>query len=85
MVIKPSRVNNFPSMVVDYVRVNYIDNNPTKSGQIKEIGGRCLDVTNARTENQTPIQIYDCNGTSAQDWTLESDGTIKALGKCSWW
>lgn len=74
----------FPqAMVVDYVRVYSIDsNNPTKSGQIKGISGRCLDVANARNENQTPIQIYDCNLTPAQQWTLENDGTIRALGKC---
>jgi hypothetical protein len=28
------------------------------------------------------VQLYDCNGTAAQQWTLGSDGTVRALGKC---
>ncbi|MEZ3180690.1 ricin-type beta-trefoil lectin domain protein [Streptomyces pimonensis] len=38
-----------------------------------------------RTEREshgTAVQLYDCNGTSAQNWTVGSDGTIRALGKC---
>jgi len=30
--------------------------------------GRCLDVTGAATANATQIEIYDCNGTGAQQW-----------------
>jgi hypothetical protein len=26
--------------------------------------------------------LYTCNGTNAQQWTVGSDGTIRALGKC---
>lgn len=26
--------------------------------------------------------MYDCNGTGAQQWTVGTDGTVKALGKC---
>ena len=28
------------------------------------------------------IQLYDCNGTAAQRWSVTSDGTLEALGKC---
>jgi hypothetical protein len=28
------------------------------------------------------VQVYTCNGTNAQQWTVESNGTIQALGKC---
>ena len=28
------------------------------------------------------MQVYTCNGTGAQQWTVESNGTIQALGKC---
>jgi chitinase len=28
------------------------------------------------------VQLYDCNGTNAQSWTVGSDGSLKALGKC---
>ena len=28
------------------------------------------------------MQVYTCNGTSAQNWTPEPNGTLQALGKC---
>ncbi|MBI5582790.1 MAG: ricin-type beta-trefoil lectin domain protein [Deltaproteobacteria bacterium] len=31
--------------------------------------GRCLDVKDGSQNNNTPVQIYDCNGTNAQTWT----------------
>src|SRR5207248_258067 len=52
------------------------------TGQITGIGGKCGDVSGANTANGTPIQLWDCNGTAAQQWTVGSDGTIRALGKC---
>lgn len=41
----------------------------------------CVDVRAASPMNGTPVQIYHCNGTNAQDWTF-TQGTIQALGKC---
>src|SRR5262249_20786784 len=32
--------------------------------------------------NFTQLQITDCNGNAAQNWTVGGDGTIRALGKC---
>ncbi|MFD7638361.1 ricin-type beta-trefoil lectin domain protein, partial [Streptomyces sp. NPDC059873] len=29
-----------------------------------------------------PVQLYDCNGSAAQQWTVASDGSLRALGKC---
>ena len=52
------------------------------TGQITGIGGKCVDVAAAGTANGTAVQLYDCNGSSAQQWTVGSDNTIKALGKC---
>ncbi|MFJ2828187.1 ricin-type beta-trefoil lectin domain protein [Streptomyces sp. NPDC087263] len=52
------------------------------TGTITGLGGKCLDVAGASSTNGTAIQIYDCNGTAAQQWTRGSDGTIRALGKC---
>ncbi|KAF8148280.1 ricin B lectin domain-containing protein [Crassisporium funariophilum] len=31
---------------------------------------KCLDVRGAAFGNGTPVQIYDCNGTAAQRWTI---------------
>ncbi|MFE5191366.1 lectin [Streptomyces sp. NPDC056628] len=52
------------------------------TGQITGLGGKCLDVAGAATANGTAVQLYDCNGTAAQQWNVGSDGTIRALGKC---
>jgi endoglucanase len=43
------------------------------NGQYKLVGvgsGRCLDVPAASTANGVRLQIYDCNGTAAQAFTL---------------
>ncbi|MFF1608956.1 ricin-type beta-trefoil lectin domain protein [Amycolatopsis sp. NPDC058278] len=52
------------------------------TGPITGIGGKCVDVAGASTTNGTAIQLYDCNGTNAQQWTVGSDGSLQALGKC---
>nr|WP_255638757.1 RICIN domain-containing protein [Amycolatopsis sp. DSM 110486] len=46
------------------------------------LGGKCVDIAAANSANGTAVQLYDCNGTTAQQWTVGSDGTIRALGKC---
>ncbi|WP_344311370.1 ricin-type beta-trefoil lectin domain protein [Fodinicola feengrottensis] len=52
------------------------------TGTITGLGGKCVDVASASSANGTAVQLYDCNGTSAQSWTVGTDGTIRALGKC---
>ncbi|MFS4092235.1 lectin [Streptomyces sp. AF1A] len=52
------------------------------TGAITGLAGKCLDVAGADPADGTPVQLYDCNGTGAQQWTAGSDGTIRALGKC---
>jgi hypothetical protein len=52
------------------------------TGQVTGIGGKCVDVASASTANGTAVQLWDCNGTNAQQWTVGTDGTIRALGKC---
>ena len=52
------------------------------TGQITGIGGKCVDVSGANTANGTAVQLWDCNGTGAQQWNVGTDGTIRALGKC---
>jgi hypothetical protein len=43
---------------------------------------RCIDVPGSNTTNRTRLQIYTCNGTGAQNWTPQSNGSLRALGKC---
>jgi glucosylceramidase len=55
----------------------------TKTGPITGLAGKCVDVPGASTTNGTVVQLYTCNGTAAQTWTVGTDGSIKALGnKC---
>ncbi|WAL75891.1 ricin-type beta-trefoil lectin domain protein [Kitasatospora sp. YST-16] len=53
-----------------------------RTGQITGYGGKCVDVAAASSANGTAVQLYDCNGTAAQQWTVGTDGTVRALGKC---
>jgi hypothetical protein len=40
-------------------------------------------VAGSSTANGAAVQLYDCNGSAAQIWTVGSgDNTIRALGKC---
>ncbi|KAF8903451.1 G-X-X-X-Q-X-W domain-containing protein, partial [Gymnopilus junonius] len=43
---------------------------------------KCLDVQGAVYENGTPVQIFDCNGTGAQQWELTRGSTkVKVAGQ----
>ncbi|MEV6839738.1 lectin [Streptomyces sp. NPDC051133] len=44
--------------------------------------GLCLDTADSGTADGTHAQIWACNGSYAQDWTMAADGTVRALGKC---
>jgi len=53
------------------------------AGPITGLGGKCIDVAGASSANGAAIQLYDCNGSGAQQWTVgNADGTLRALGKC---
>ena len=52
------------------------------TGAITGFGGKCIDVASASTANGAAIQLFDCNGTAAQQWSVAADGSIQALGKC---
>jgi hypothetical protein len=53
------------------------------TGPITGYDGLCVDVRGANTADFTPVQVYTCNGTSAQQWTVvEAGSTLHALGKC---
>jgi len=54
----------------------------TPTGPITGYEGLCLDDRGAITTNYNPIQVYTCNGTDAQQWTVETNDTLEVLGKC---
>ena len=46
------------------------------------IGGLCLDDSNFGTQNGNTIQVFTCNGSTAQQWTWQSDGEVTVYGMC---
>jgi len=53
------------------------------TGPITGYEGLCVDVRGASTADFTPVQVYTCNGTNAQQWTVVQAGsTLHALGNC---
>jgi glucosylceramidase len=55
----------------------------TRTGAITGLGGKCVDVAGASSANGAAVQLYTCNGTGAQQWTVgNADNSIRALGKC---
>ncbi|NUP38655.1 MAG: lectin, partial [Streptomyces sp.] len=77
----PDGSTSFPQqLMVDSVSVTTGDS--ATGAAIRGLAGKCVDVAGANSANGTPVQLYDCNGTPAQQWTVGSDGTLRALGKC---
>ena len=52
------------------------------SGPITGYEGLCVDDRGASTAEYNPVQVYTCNGTAAQDWTVASGNTLQTLGMC---
>jgi hypothetical protein len=43
----------------------------------------CLDDRYSNPVDYNPVQVYDCNGTQAQQWTFDStDDTVQDFGMC---
>jgi beta-glucanase (GH16 family) len=77
----------FPqTMLVDYVRVSAWNSDGggggTGNALKSNLNGRCIDIPGANPVDGARLQMYDCNGTAAQQWTANSDGTMRAMGKC---
>ena len=52
------------------------------TGPVVGYEGLCLDDRAASTAEYNPIQVYTCNGTGAQQWTVEPNNTLEVLGMC---
>jgi Ricin-type beta-trefoil lectin domain/Glycosyl hydrolases family 16 len=53
------------------------------TGQITGYRALCLDDSGAGTALYNPVQVFSCNRTGAQQWTLvQADGTIRDYGRC---
>ncbi|GIG64514.1 ricin-type beta-trefoil lectin domain protein [Phytomonospora endophytica] len=51
-------------------------------GRLTGLAGKCADVAGGSTADGAAVQLYGCNGTTAQQWSRPGDGTVRALGKC---
>ncbi|MEU6204307.1 ThuA domain-containing protein, partial [Micromonospora musae] len=52
------------------------------TGPVRGLAGKCLDVRNSGTADGTQVQLYTCNGSTAQSWSVTANSTVRALGKC---
>lgn len=43
---------------------------------------KCIDDLGDSMKRNTPVVMWDCNGTPEQNWTIETDGTIQVNGQC---
>ena len=82
--IQLSQCNGTGAQKWEWVHISSEITGAGKTGAIKGLGGKCIDVEHSGTEDGTNIQLSHCNGTDAQKWTLdETTGAIKGLGgKC---
>ncbi len=59
---------------------------PAQAGSLIGLGGKCADVEGAATADGTPINLFECNGNSNQQWEFEFVSPfyrVKGLGdKC---
>ncbi|MET7419462.1 family 16 glycosylhydrolase [Dactylosporangium sp. NPDC005555] len=81
----PDGTTQFPqTLTVDYVRVYaYTSGGGGGAGPIIGQGSnRCIDIPSSNAADGNRLQIWDCNGTGAQQWTFNADGSVRALGKC---
>ncbi|WP_405014631.1 ricin-type beta-trefoil lectin domain protein [Kitasatospora sp. NBC_01539] len=51
-------------------------------GVFSGIRDKCLDVDTGSSADGTPVQLWSCNRSPAQQWSAYSDNTLRALGKC---
>ncbi|GAA2010940.1 hypothetical protein GCM10009839_01130 [Catenulispora yoronensis] len=56
--------------------------NATATGAITGYQGLCLDDYGNSNANGTKADVYTCNGTPAQQWTVAANGTLQINGKC---
>jgi GH25 family lysozyme M1 (1,4-beta-N-acetylmuramidase) len=46
------------------------------------VGSECLNDSGNSSADGTPVNIWTCNGSTSQQWTLAQDQTLRIHGKC---
>ncbi|GAA2637214.1 ricin-type beta-trefoil lectin domain protein [Paractinoplanes durhamensis] len=54
-----------------------------RTGPIRGQNGLCLDLNGGVAIEFNHVQVFDCNDTGAQRWTLATDGTLRVQGMCA--
>jgi hypothetical protein len=54
---------------------------PPPPSRIVNSGGKCADVAGGATADGTKVQLFTCNGSTAQTW-VRNGNTLRALNKC---
>jgi glucosylceramidase len=54
----------------------------SSTGQVGGYSGMCLDVAGGNAADGSAADVYTCDGTTAQQWTVDPNGTVEAMGKC---
>ncbi|MBE1462346.1 lectin [Kibdelosporangium phytohabitans] len=52
-----------------------------RTGLISGLANKCADA-NPPQSSGSIVRLWECNSSVAQQWTLASDGTIRAAGRC---
>ncbi|HUY51736.1 MAG TPA: ricin-type beta-trefoil lectin domain protein [Streptosporangiaceae bacterium] len=47
-----------------------------------DVAGRCLNDAGNSSANGTRVDIWTCNGSASQRWTIAADQTVRIHGKC---
>ncbi|MGW1916965.1 ricin-type beta-trefoil lectin domain protein [Streptomyces sp. NPDC002076] len=55
---------------------------PLVSGLTRSGTKLCVDDSSSATTDGNKIDLWTCNGSGAQQWTIGTDGTVRVLGKC---
>ncbi|MFZ6876503.1 ricin-type beta-trefoil lectin domain protein [Undibacterium sp. Di27W] len=55
-----------------------------QAAELRGIAGKCLDVDQGNTQDGASVQIWECNGTAAQQWNYnQRTGEVRGpAGKC---
>lgn len=49
---------------------------------VRGYAGKCLDVNGGGADDGTKVQLWECNGTSAQAWSYDGGQLVAPSGKC---
>jgi hypothetical protein len=54
-----------------------------RTGAIRGQNGMCLDLNGGVAIEFNHVQVFECNGSGAQRWTLGTDGSLRVQGMCA--